>query len=120
MNPVDWAAVGLTLTGIATATVKWIIPGVRALMHPPGANGSSNLIRETRESLARLETKVDFAHRDIGMLRSDLDAATVETSRLIGEVRDALDRRLAGAERRITDSEERHDAAERRQGNRRA
>jgi len=39
ITAVDWAAVGAvvsaTLTGVTTAAVKWIIPGVRALQQAP-------------------------------------------------------------------------------------
>lgn len=74
MTPIDFAAVGVTLTGIAAIAVKFIIPGVKALVQnqPHSGNGgkalearmaggdSATLLSEVKESRKSVEEVHDI------------------------------------------------------------
>jgi len=52
VTPVDWAAVGLTLFGIVTGAVKWLIPGIRALQAPTHGGAGNGGVKAIEARLA--------------------------------------------------------------------
>lgn len=99
MTPIDWAAVGAVLTGAATASVRWIIPGLKALQQPhtPSGNGTkalearlaggdaATLLSEVREN----RRSVDEVHGRLDDLR-DLTTGLAHTAKRSGELLEQL------------------------------
>jgi hypothetical protein len=69
MTPVDWSAVGLALTGMASAAVKFIIPGIRALQASPLPSGNNTKALEARLAggeAATLLSEIRENRREVG------------------------------------------------------
>ena len=99
MTPVDWAAVATAVFGIVTGSVKWLIPGIRALQQPAQSHGAGNggINGATKAIEARIEAaetatilaSVNESHRVIdavfeivGAHSRATDRATVVLERL--------------------------------------